>query len=58
MAKNKLEKVENFQTPKSVRQPTTIHQQSTTTSPQKTTQKNRVFAKTPAKTPFYHQQKN
>jgi len=47
-----------FQTRKSVRQLTTIYQQSTTTSPQKTTQKTHIFAKPPAKTPLHHAIKN
>jgi hypothetical protein len=44
-----LKKLENFQTPESVRQLTTIHQQSTTTSPQKNHIKNALLRKTPCK---------
>jgi hypothetical protein len=44
-----FKKVENFQTRKSVRQHTTIHQQLTTTSPQKHHVKNTHFRKTPCK---------
>jgi hypothetical protein len=56
--KIKLKNVARFQTRKSVRQLTTFHQQSTTTSPQKTTLKTHSFPKTPAKTPLHHEQKN
>jgi hypothetical protein len=52
--KIKLKKVACFSDPKSVRQHTTIHQQSTTTSPQKNHAKTHIFAKPPAKTPLYH----
>jgi hypothetical protein len=48
--KKYLEKLANFQSRKSVRQLTTIYQQSTTTSPQKAMIKTRIFAKPPAKT--------
>jgi hypothetical protein len=46
---NKVENLARFSDPKSVRQLTTIYQQSTTTSPQKTTLKTRIFSKTPCK---------
>src|SRR5881275_2947424 len=46
-----------FQTRKCVRQHTTIHQQSTTTSPQNDHVEDARFAKTPAKTPLHHAHK-
>jgi hypothetical protein len=49
--KIKLEKVENFQRPKTGRQPTTFTTQFTTTSPQFHHQKTPLFPKHPSKTP-------
>jgi len=55
--KKYFEKVANFPKGKSVRQHTTIHQQSTTTSPQKHHTEDALFRKTPAKAHSTTQQK-
>jgi hypothetical protein len=47
--KIKLRKMENFQTPKSVRQHTTIYQQSTTNSPSKNHVLHTIFLENPCK---------
>jgi hypothetical protein len=48
-----LKNVAGFRAPKNVRQLTTIHQQSTTTSPQKHHVKNARFRKTPRKSSLF-----